>query len=818
MSRFFASASSSESEEDLQSDYEGEETKVVTEKRRVGLFEALSISEEESSGLSEGFSEIDEEEEEGEGHEEEALEESTRPAAPTRKSRFLFESESESSEEESTQRQIKSQREKLQEELENLSEALEAGLETQDWITMEEDFDRLIKLIAKHQSSHLVPISAYCVLPTLELALSKYAGSAEFRSLAAVSAKAFSALRQKIRKVTAQYASDIERAQRIRDGEDEGPMLMDSVTLTVAKAVAEEAIKSAELTPETILKRLHEILSMRGRRHVDKTENVAILRKMIAMASNRRHIIHALVALVATQFEMASVGHLGYFTLDAWSTILGDLLDLVGQLEVVGMTLFDIPKEEEELSLPSAAGLRGSLVSYTQRLDDEFTRALQNIDPHSAEYPEFLRQEARLYSLLDRCRLLIISQSESTTSDQSHELVCQIIARQLEHIYYKPRELVELIFKPTVISIAFLCSFIYKHGNERQQVRALLCHIYWLAIHNEYNKARSLMIQSYLQDSLHLLDIPTQILYNRALVQVGLAAFRASHLKEAYFALQELCSTGRPKELLAQGLVGQKYTEKGDMDRAERQRLIPFHMQINVEMIDCIFLVVAMLLELPQNAAANRHSFTGERRLFLSRHLRRIIDAHDRNLFNGPPENTREYIVAATKGLANGEWRLCEENMMKIKIWDQMPNPDGIRTMLKRKIREAALLCFLYQTGPIYANLNMQQLEKDFELPMPMIITLIKTLINEYGMQATLSKDEKCIKFSEDLEAVRQKELNVHLMNKLKSWKERNLEGPEFMNTYRQLQLKIQRIQESSNISSGGPPTSEPSVVPPIAP
>ena len=122
-----------------------------------------------------------------------------------------------------------------------------------------------------------------------------------------------------------------------------------------------------------------------------------------------------------------------------------------------------------------------------------------------------------------------------------------------------------------------LCKYVYaKDSTDRLRTRAILCHIYHHAIHDQWFEARDLMLMSHLQviflfctlvqarevtrpfrsnfqDTISHSDPLTQILYNRTMVQLGLCGFRHAEIRDAHNALLDIQLGGRSKELLAQG-------------------------------------------------------------------------------------------------------------------------------------------------------------------------------------------------------------------------------------------------------------------------
>jgi translation initiation factor 3 subunit C len=242
--------------------------------------------------------------------------------------------------------------------------------------------------------------------------------------------------------------------------------------------------------------------------------------------------------------------------------------------------------------------------------------------------------------------------------------------------------------------IQALCSYLFHNSEGIIRARAMLCQIYFLALHDEYYKARDMMLTSHLQENITNFDVATQILYNRTLVQVGLCAFRKGLVYDAQNTLQDICGSGRQKELLAQGVMMQRFSQVSpEQERLEKQRQLPFHMHINLELLECVYLTCSMLLEIPLLAQIG--SSPDIKKRVISKTYRRMLEYHERQIFTGPPENTRDHVMQASKALAAGEWKKAIQFIHNIKIWDLMPNTDGIKAMLAKQIQEEGLRTYL---------------------------------------------------------------------------------------------------------------------------
>jgi hypothetical protein len=87
--------------------------------------------------------------------------------------------------------------------------------------------------------------------------------------------------------------------------------------------------------------------------------------------------------------------------------------------------------EGEKFKIP------GSIVSYVERLDDELTRSLQHIDPHTAEYIDRLSDEGALYNNIVRTLLYTESLKKDESLQVPQDSLNRIVMRRLEHVYFK---------------------------------------------------------------------------------------------------------------------------------------------------------------------------------------------------------------------------------------------------------------------------------------------------------------------------------------------------------------------------------------------
>ena len=409
------------------------------------------------------------------------------------------------------------------------------------------------------------------------------------------------------------------------------------------------------------------------------------------------------------------------------------------------------------------------------------------LDAHGSDFLETLREEPKSSAALLRATILVeTTRVKRPELKASQESLNRLLLRRLEHLYFRPSILVkqheELIWKDidesfncdcTPRSLASspsdlvetLCRYLYLHSDGIVRARTMLCQCYWMALHDEYYKARDNLLMSHLSETIGSFDVSTQILYNRALVQIGMAAFRLGHIYDAQTTLQEICGSNRQKELLAQGVQMQRYSAVSpEQERLEKQRLLPFHMHINLELLEAIFLTSSMLLEIP--LLAQLGSSPEARRKVISKTFRRLLEYNERSVFTGPPENTRDHVLQAAKALANGEWKIASDLIGKISVWKLLPNSAVTTEMLESRIKVEGVRTYLFTYAPYYDTLSLDKLCEMFSLSRKEVQAIVSKMIASEELGAALDQVNDAIIFRKGVELSRLQALALTLSDK----------------------------------------------------
>lgn len=408
------------------------------------------------------------------------------------------------------------------------------------------------------------------------------------------------------------------KKEKVEEPEDDDEGGWETVPKYGASEKPKMFAKDAEIDIHIVLNKLNEVMSNRGKKKTDRKMQIEFLHELKAIAEQ-----HNLGPAIAVKIRFNIVSAIFDYNLkisepmklEYWSKLLEVMTDLMKFLLVNNneIKLSEAITDETEEYETKPYRLRGCVLTAVERLDDEFIKLLKECDPHSNDYVERLKDEVAVTKLIEQVLKYVEVQGTSVE-------ICRVYLRKIDHLYYKfdpnvlKKKKGQFESRSSVDEMEKLCHFIYANDNtDRLRTRAILSHIFHHALHDNWFQARDLVLMSHLQETIQHSDPSTQILYNRMMANLGLCAFRQGNIKDAHQCLIELMMTAKPKELLAQGLLPQRQHERSlEQEKVEKQRQMPFHMHINLELLECVYLVSAMLLEIPYMAA---HEFDARRRM-----------------------------------------------------------------------------------------------------------------------------------------------------------------------------------------------------------
>lgn len=282
------------------------------------------------------------------------------------------------------------------------------------------------------------------------------------RKMNATNARGLNAVKQRIKKNNKDYQKEIDAYAADKDGymesseEEEvvaaprGARRADTGALAAGSDANDEGFstvgkggRTLQFTPESILKHLRAIMESRGKKNTDRMEQIKIMEKLLEVATTPYQRVRVLLTLISTRFDL-STGTQTFMPQEQWKSAEKEFANLLNVLESTPeLVIVENAEEWEDDEKPPTITpgqkfkIPGSMVSFAERLDDELTRSLQHIDPHTAEYIDRLSDEGALYNNIVRTLLYVENISKDESLQVSQDGLNRVVMRRLEHVYFK---------------------------------------------------------------------------------------------------------------------------------------------------------------------------------------------------------------------------------------------------------------------------------------------------------------------------------------------------------------------------------------------
>merc|ERR1712130_183981 len=137
-----------------------------------------------------------------------------------------------------------------------------------------------------------------------------------------------------------------------------------------------------------------------------------------------------------------------------------------------------------------------------------------------------------------------------------------------------------------------------------------------------------------------------------------------------------------------------RHEKDAEQEKIESRRQMPYHMHINTEILETVYFVSAILLEIPHAAHAQ-----DSKRKPVSKILRKYLEANSRQIFAGPPEQPRDFFVAAAKALSRGDWKKCCSLLFGLSVWEYMADSENLMKMIRQQVKEQGLRTYIFSAA-----------------------------------------------------------------------------------------------------------------------
>ncbi|KAK1317635.1 Eukaryotic translation initiation factor 3 subunit C [Acorus calamus] len=687
-------------------------------------------------------------------------------AAATAGSRYLQGNASDSDDSDEHHRVVKSAKDKRYEEMSATVDQMRNATKINDWVSLVECFDKLNKQLEKvsrvteTSSADHAPKLYIKALVMLEDFLAEALANKEAKKKMSTSnAKALNSMKQKLKKNnkptrirSPSISEEVEEEPGMGSDDEDGSAQGDDESKGEGAGGVWERMMSkkdrlmdkqfmkdpSEITWDVIDKKLKEIMASRGKKGTDRVERVEQLTFLTRVAKTPAQKLMILFNVISAQFDV-NLNLSGHMPVPIWKRCAQNLLAALDILECYPNITVSDSTEPDENETQKAADYKdtihvwGNLVAFLERMDSEYFKSLQCIDPHTKEYVERLQDEPIFVVLAQNIQAYL----ERVGDFRAAAKVAQRLA---ELIYYKPQEVYDSMRKLAELSPG-------EDGADSEAGDEFRGPAAFVVIPELVPRS-----PTFPESSRALMDMLVSLIY-RAMSQLGLCAFRVGLITEAHGCLSELYAGGRVKELLAQGMLQNRYHEK-----------TPEQM-LHVLMFFTTQMRMRMIVTYNRNAVSEANTHDAKRKV-ISKTFRRLLDMSERQTFTGPPENVRDHVMAATRALSKGDYEKAFDVIKSLDTWKLLRNRESVLEMLKLKIKEEVLRTYLFAYSSGYDSLSLDQLTVMFDLSEAHTHSVVSKMMITEELHASWNQPTRCIIFH-NVEHTRLQALAFQLTEKL---------------------------------------------------
>lgn len=699
---------------------------------------------------------------------------------------------------------VKSAKDKLLDEMNASYSKIDAADLTQDWVTISSELENVVKLFVKTQQQGLgIPNVFIRIIAQTEDLVNNLETEIKNKAVA----KAFNTVRQRVRKLSREnekFLTKLRENPEAFEKEHNNEFLQenntfgDCLNFSGVKNYGDSSF--AGTSHSDFFGALKLVIDSRGKKGTDIQAQIKTMSELVDTAKTPYESIFARLNLISIRFD--ATANLAYQPLDQWRLVLENVTDLltileseIGRYHVSELApRNEFIEEEPKANENGVKEIPGLIFSFVERMDDEFNKSLLNTDPHSSDYLDRLKDEQSIYNLILRAQLYLENTLPAEVADK---YLARPFSRRLYHIYYKNARHVEIIERNawaslpkgstskyinyskdpeyTIKLIDVLCSTVVNLNDYMLKKRVKLYQIYYYALNDHFEQAKDMLVQSGVRNAINSQDPSIQILFNRVVVQLGLAAFKLCLVEDCHQIMNEVTTASHLRDIL-----GQQSLQRASNNGANNSNItlgdqvcLPFHQHINLDLIDSVFMTSSLLIEIPHMAAF----FSGikvKRIPYSQKSIRRALEHYEKSSFQGPPETMRDYLIHAAKAMQRGDWAQCIKYLRSLSTWSLLgDNVDQVFLKLSERIQIESLKTYIFTYKRFYSKLSIAKLSEFFNLSTEKVVNVIESLNSSVNIKAYLNDSNEIVIFEKGNEITKLEEVAIKLNKETKYQSER---------------------------------------------